>query len=542
MKKQWIVFSLAAGLIILSGRLAASPAAVDDDIARITREVYPSVVRVEARDGWRKVATGVVIDKQGHIVTTALITPHDDEVFVTTTDGKRHKAEFLGMDSVTNLAVVKAEEGKWHPIEWGEDKGLEAGSWIGVVSISPEETPVVTQGIVSSMGRENLQLNVWVVPGASGSPVIDRKGRMIGLVRGSYVDGLRLSIATRMVTEGGVVFNREEAPSSALAMAIPVEIVVKVSSEIKEKGKVERGWLGVTIGEDSKGDVVIADVDRDSPAGEAGVEKDDIILKFDGVEVTGSNMLAREIRLRRPGDKVDVVIKRDDSEKTLRVELGERSEEIILGEFRSKFPRLFTVPERDEPKAGLPRQFEVFSGGRQYIGVYLQELNEELAEYFGAGETGLLINRISESGPAEKAGLKVGDVIVKADGKAIRDQSDLTRLIQRKDEGEFIELEIIRDRKKQAVKVEIASDEGTRRFISERFGPIGEVWDLSREAWHRAEEQTKKSREGLKNRIEVFNENLKENTLRLRDNLLERLEKGRSGTLNLNQWYRCIKV
>ncbi|MBN2246967.1 MAG: PDZ domain-containing protein, partial [Candidatus Aminicenantes bacterium] len=148
-------------------------------------------------------------------------------------------------------------------------------------------------------------------------------------------------------------------------------------------------------------------------------------------------------------------------------ELGEYSRNVMIREFETKFPRLFPRgEERLEERYAIPREVipETFSQNRKFIGVYMDDLNEELAKYFGAEEGfGLLITKLTENGPAEKAGLKVGDVIVKADGEKMKSIQDLTRQIQKKDKGEEIEIEYIRDKKKNTVKVKV--DEEKNRGI-----------------------------------------------------------------------------
>ncbi len=440
----------------------------DKDLKDITNKVYPSVVKVEARNGWTKVATGVVIDKDGHIVTTALITPRDEELYVITSEGERVEAEFLGMDAMTHLAVVKAKMKKTEPIDMGETEGLDTGSWIGVVCISPEEKPMITQGIVSSIAFDTLRLNVWVVPGASGSPVVDENGRMVGLIRGAYSDSV-IMMEGQIAVGRDYFFSRAESPSSGMAMAIPIHVVKMVASEIKEKGKVERGWLGITIVDAEEGGVEIMSVDPDSPAEKAELEEGDIILEFDGRKITGGKILVDEIRMHQPEDKVKLKIKRDDKTMDVTVELGEYSRNVMIREFETKFPRLFPRgEERLEERYAIPREVipETFSQNRKFIGVYLDDLNEELAKYFGAEEgTGLLITKLTEAGPAEKAGLKVGDVIVKADGEKVKSLQDLTRQIQKKDKGEEIEIEYIRDKKKKTVKVKVDEEKDRGIFF-----------------------------------------------------------------------------
>ncbi len=284
-KRLYIFFGLTVFLFALmanASMLHSSELSGQEDLSSITKKVYPSVVKVEVRNGIRKVATGVVIDKNGHIVTTALISPRNEKIYIISSEGTRAEAEFLGMDSMTNLAVVKAKEGYATPIQVGKREDVSTGSWIGIVCISPENTPAVTQGIVSSISPDILRLNVWVVGGSSGSPVVDKKGNMVGLLRGAYSETTPLvfEMNEKEFAGSGYIVSQAEAPASGMARAIPVDIVVKIANEIKEKGKVERGWLGVSIVENEEGQVEIVDIEKESPAELADLEKGDIILEF----------------------------------------------------------------------------------------------------------------------------------------------------------------------------------------------------------------------------------------------------------------------
>jgi len=492
-------------------------------IQSIVKKVYPSVVKVEARNGTRKVATGVVIDKKGYIVTTALISPRNEEFFITTSEGEKIEAEFLGMDSETHLALIRVKEKKLPPLELGKTEKLSAGSWIGVVSISPENSPAVTQGIISSIGKDRLRLNVCVVPGWSGSPVINDEGQMVGIVRGVYSDDFVLRLGDKKTGALGYVFSQLEAPSSSMAVAVPVDVVKDVFTEIKKKGKVERGWLGVSIRETKDGMVEIVDVEKESPAELAKLKRGDMILEFDGEKVINAQMLAGEIRSRKPGDDVIVKIERKEGVKKVKVKLGEYSEKDIFREFELRFPNLFPPEPPEPPQPPLTRYFYKGFENRKYIGVYLEELNRNLSEYFGVEEgNGLLVSKIVKNSPAEKAGLKVGDVIVRADGKRVEIVNELSNIIQDKEKGGFIEIEFLRKNKGRKVKVKIKEEKGRAYFISKKWNDYIDNFERHEK---KLKEQSKKWEEMYYKNFQKNMKKLNEKIEKLSDKISEEFKK-----------------
>jgi len=540
MKKFMSISILAAFVFVPFISLMAEPAssAMDEiKIEEITKKAFPSVVKVIAKNAFTKIAMGVVMDKDGHIVTTALISPRDEKLYVITTTGKKIEAEFLGLDSETHLAVVKAKDKTLTPIALGEVKDISPGTWIGLVGISPEDTPQITQGIVSSVTPEKLRLNVWVTRGASGSPVIDEDGRMIGLLRGVYTEESPLIVEFREkeVAASGFAFSRAEAPSSGMALAIPIDIVKSVTDEIKEKGRVQRGWLGIRFDKET---FEIVEVEKESPAELAKLELGDIILQIQGKDVTSGEMIVHEIRSRKPGQTITLKIERDGREMEVRVKLDEYTEENVWREMEQRFPRLFVPESRKtivtEPRQKLRLGFET----RKYIGVNLRPLNTELAEYFGVKEgKGLLVGEVGEDTPAAKAGLKVGDVLVKADGKELAVNSDLTRILQEKEKGDKIKLEFYRDKKKRSVEVEIAEEE---RSTLLRFSP--EDWEDYTQTWgeysdnvlrqqNKWQDETSKE---MKKQIERMNKEFEE--------VLKKSKESQEEFLKSLKWHKSIRV
>jgi serine protease Do len=464
-----IVLTIFLTALFLSAKAEPLSSGNGEEIEDVTKKVFPSVVKVEVKNWTTKVATGVVFDKQGHILTTALIYPKDEKIIVITSEGKSVDAEFLGMDSETHLAVLKVKEKKLIPISMGGAVELSAGQWIGVVGFSPENAPSVTQGIVSSVSEDSLRLNIWIMPGSSGSPVVDNEGRMVGLLRGAYFDDqpVVFSFREKEVVGSGYVWSSAKAPSSGMAMAVPLNIVTGIASEIIEKGKVSRGWLGVSISDTEEGRVRIVAIEKESPAELADLEEGDLILKVEGKEISSAKELALETRRRKPGQNITLEIERDGKKMEITVKLGDYPEREVKREIELKFPDLF-LPK--PPKSSLPPQppkvdtwpkdyFFRSWGSRKYVGVYLEEIGRELAEHFGVKEgTGLLVSKFSEDSPAEKAGLKVGDVIVRADGKRVEKVDELSELIQEKKKGEKIKIEFIRNKKRNTVEVEIEEE------------------------------------------------------------------------------------
>lgn len=219
-----------------------------------------------------------------------------------------------------------------------------------------------------------------------------------------------------------------------------------------------RGWLGIyiqNIDEDLKESenlpstegVYVVGVQDDSPADKAGIQKGDVILQFDGQNAKSVRSLTGDIEDSKPGDTKTVIVQRDGDKKTMKVVVGKGSSEREFSWFDGGTPTPApTPPDMDVNPPDLPHAF-AFSLGQlsnSRIGVSLYELSDQLAEYFGAKNGGALINEVVKDGPADKAGLKAGDVIVQVDHKPVEDVADIRKRIQKKDGGDIATITVLR--------------------------------------------------------------------------------------------------
>jgi len=224
---------------------------------------------------------------------------------------------------------------------------------------------------------------------------------------------------------------------------------------------------------------IVNRVARKSPADEAGIQKDDIIISFDGRKVLGSNELTELVRDRQPGDDIKVVVMREGKEQELTITLGK-------------------TKRRNAYSRALTPYFEGLDllharADRPYMGVSMSNLSEQLGEYFGVAEgEGALITEIEKDSPAEQAGLKAGDVIVTIGDEKVFDPADVTEIIGEMEPGDRAEVAVIRDRKGQTVTVELAErerdeDDMLGQFFDLRAPDIApfEVYiPKSRSLWH----------------------------------------------------------
>ena len=252
--------------------------------------------------------------------------------------------------------------------------------------------------------------------------------------------------------------------------------------------------MGVGIGEDEDGRTVIGKVDPESPAELAKLRPGDIVLKIGDRDIAGPDVLAAEIRKKKPGQEVVLKIERDGEPMDVKVKLGELAEDEAMKEMDLRFPGLFrpdvqvpapsqpgapkSAPKRISPDMTLtPRAPAWTFETRKYIGLYCGELNPELAAHFGVKEgTALIVSKLTEGGPAAKAKLQVGDIIVSVDGRRVETVNELIDHVQAKAKGAKVKLEVLRDKKPMTFEVEVAEDESGGPLGSDGLQTFLESW------------------------------------------------------------------
>lgn len=275
--------------------------------------------------------SGVIISQDGYIVTNNHVIEDADELTVTLNDNRQYTATVIGSDPATDLALVKIDAENLHYITLGNSDNVAVGQWVLAVGNPFNLTSTVTAGIVSAKARNiNLlydpqgnyiplesfiQTDAAVNPGNSGGALVSATGELIGI---------NTAIASQTGSYAGYSF------------AVPVNIVHKVTLDLMEYGEVKRAFIGVTIqdvtqslanqlGIDQVGGVYVAGIMPDGAAGTAGIETGDIITMVDGARVTSVPQLQEKIGVKRPGNSVEVTVKRDGAEKVFQVTLRDEN-------------------------------------------------------------------------------------------------------------------------------------------------------------------------------------------------------------------------
>jgi serine protease Do len=457
---------------------------LETELKNIVQKVSPSIVVVESQkddQGIKYASTGFVFDDNGDIVTLTDPTSDAKSFNVVFPNGKKYEAELFNSDDATNIAVLKLKAGKGTPVSLSSSKNIEPGSW-GIIISSSYGTPSIALGIVSGQREDGmLQVSAPINPGGSGGVVVNPQAKVIGIVKGAVTSGKQVRIKTKegeyaVMTDYDIM---KEATNTILAL--PTDEATDIIQKLLAGEKIEHGYLGVQLNdaEKEKGALVV-EVNKGTPSENAGVKKDDIIIKIDGKPVTGYQGVVKYVMDKKPGEPITIIVSRKGEEKEIKVKLTKRPKAQKNKEILKIINPELSLLNNEELLKGMPEleknlqalseksfQSALTETKGAFLGVYLLDISEGLTEYFGV-KTGVLIAGIVDGSSAKEAGLKSGDVIIELDGKEVEDAAALRKILAKKEPGDKLTVKFVRAKEtkilelklgKRKVKIELKRSE-----------------------------------------------------------------------------------
>ncbi len=475
-------FSLAIGIVALPGLVIGAPGKGPDSVADVAERVMDAVVNIstsqnidtarnrttppaaatpqlppgspfeeffeeffkrrgeEPRNQPRRVSSlgsGVVVDPSGIIVTNNHVIGEADEIFANFNNGMKLKAEIIGRDTKTDIAILRVKpEQPLKAVTFGDSEKLRVGDWVMAIGNPFGLGGSVTVGVVSARNRninagpfdDFIQTDAAINRGNSGGPLFNMEGEIVG-------------INTAIISPSG--------GSIGIGFAIPSKIVVAVMGQLREFGETRRGWIGVRIQQiddqiaESLGlgkarGALIGGVSDNSPAAKAGIKSGDVIVKFDGREVKEMRDLPR-IVAETPMDKtVDVVVMRKGKEETLKLVVGR------LEEAERKPAALTTTTPDTKPVV------------KRALGLEFSALNDELRRRFKIKNSvkGVVVTAVERNSPAGDQRIQAGEVILEVTGETVASPADIEKRIEAlKKEGKKIAL------------LQVSNADGETRFV-----------------------------------------------------------------------------
>jgi serine protease Do len=426
---------------------------IEDEIRTVLNRVSPSMVKVVAENARKYVATGIALEDE-LVITTTLVTRHPFErLSVETTKGETIMAVIAGQDARSGLTLLRLKKRGPRPMPHAER--TEVGNWVALVGLFYDRFPSIFQGIISSCSENELILNAPVAPGSAGGAVVNKKGELLGIIRGSVGFSFTPEYTFRDHS-AAIVVSGSRSESGKLCYAIPVGQVRRIADKLKTTGRAVPGWLGINFSSDSN---MVLEVLKESPAAKAGIAKGDRIEEIAGKPIASFRDILGALEFRFSGDRIDLTVNRGGRPLRLQAQLGEHRvpaeppaapepPEIPEGDLPHLAEQLIEIPEMLDLGAALPRvrNYIIELSGARQLGIDVIELTADLGHKFGVpGGAGLMISRVNEGSAAKKAGLKAGDIIVQAKGGATRSISDLRKALAALKDKEAVVLELYRD-------------------------------------------------------------------------------------------------
>jgi len=367
--------------------------------------------------------SGFIVSADGVILTNAHVVVEADEVIVKLTDKREFKAKVVGLDKLSDVAVLKIDAKDLPTVKIGDPQNARVGEWVVAIGSPFGFENTVTAGIISAKSRSLpdegyvpfLQTDVAINPGNSGGPLFNLNGEVIGI--------------------NSQIFSRSGG-YQGLSFAIPIDVAMKVEQQLLDHGKVSRGRLGVmiqevnqqladTFGLEKPAGALVSSVEKNSPAEKVGIEAGDVILKFNGKEISRSSDLPPLVSELSPGTIVNIELWRKGKIKNISMGVAEMK---VSGE---------------KGKAS--------GEGKAELGITVRPLTPEERKQADVA-TGLLVESVG-AGPAARAGIQTGDVILSVNGERTGSIEKLRSLVKRK--GKRLALLILRDEQKMFVPLNL---------------------------------------------------------------------------------------
>jgi serine protease Do len=415
-----LTLSCVGWLLLVGTARAAQPA--PESFAAVARAAKPAVVNVfttrivrtqgtgdPSEDFFRRffgealpqrlqrqqsLGSGFIVSSDGYIVTNAHVVQQAEQIHVKLSNRDEYDAKLIGVDPKTDVALIKVKPREELPtMHMGDSEELEVGDWVVAIGNPFGLAATVTAGIVSAKGRvigagpydDFIQTDASINPGNSGGPLLNTHGDVVGI--------------------NSAIFSRSGG-SVGIGFAIPINLARHVVDELREHGKVVRGWLGVSVqdltpalaqsfGLDHPRGALVVDVMADGPGAHAGIERGDVISEYNGTPIEDSHQVPALVAETKIGEIAQVKVLRNGREQTLRMIIAEQPSERSARAERRPI-------------------------GRDW-GLSLTDLTPVLARRFGIppGVRGAMVRAVADGSPAEDAGIEAGDVIRQVDRQPV---------------------------------------------------------------------------------------------------------------------------
>ncbi len=382
----------------------------------------------------RSLGSGFFISNDGYVMTNAHVVEGADEIIVRTNDRREFVATVVGADKRSDIALIKVDATALPTVKIGSAKDLKVGEWVLAIGSPFGFDHSATAGIVSAKGRslptENyvpfIQTDVAINPGNSGGPLFNLEGEVVGVNSQIYS------------RTGGFM---------GLSFAIPIDVAMDVTDQLKRSGRVTRGWLGVLI-QDVTRDLaetfkmpqpvgaLVAQVVPEGPAAAAGLQPGDVILDFNGTPILESSALPPLVGVYPVGKAAKVTVLRRGQTRVIELTIGELPEDSQEGQKGDSAEQANKVNR---------------------IGLVVEDLSDEDRDQVGTGKAGVFVAKV-EKGPAERAGIRVGDILLMIDNKDVESAAGLREMLDAIEPGRSVAALIQRNEGRIFVAVRIPKD------------------------------------------------------------------------------------